>query len=226
MNEELNELSIHLSLVMEDVLKQISSQELNRMYQAVVELFNCHLSYLEKGANNIAPNLAIKLPESQLSKVDSQPKFNFRFEAGFSITQGTWQESKQVAVEKRVWYKLWLGKSTSYETKYETRSSENATIPSVEDLLTGWILQAKKEEPEIVNQIANWLLEQIDSLQNNVDQLQSHIVDRYQARLDKANQEITLDYEKQKNVWEPIQHKALSLAKEFSDLGKSLKEES
>jgi hypothetical protein len=184
------------------------------------------LSYLEKGANNIAPNLAIKLPESQLSKVDSQPKFNFRFEAGFAITQGTWEESKQVAVEKRVWYKLWLGKATSYETKYETRSSENATIPSVEDLLTGWILQAKREEPEIVNQIANWLLEQIDSLKKNVDQVQSHIVDRYQARLYKANQEITLDYEKQKNVWEPMHHKALSLAKEFSDLGKSLKEES
>jgi hypothetical protein len=84
MNEELNELSIHLSLVMEDVLKQISSQELNRMYQAVVELFNCHLSYLEKGANDIAPNLGIKLPESQLNKVDSQPTFNFRFQAGFA----------------------------------------------------------------------------------------------------------------------------------------------
>lgn len=225
MNEELNELSIHLSLVMEDVLKQISSQELNRMYQAVVELFNCHLSYLEKGANDIAPSLGIKLPESQLSKVDSQPKFNFRFESGFAITQGTWQESNLVAVEKRVWYKLWLGKATSYVTQYETRSSENAKIPSVEDLLTGWILQAKREEPEIVNQIANWLLDQIDSLKKNVDQVQSHIVDRYQARLDKANQEITLDYEKQKNVWEPIQIKAFSLAKEFSDLGKSLKEE-
>jgi hypothetical protein len=87
-------------------------------------------------------------------------------------------------------------------------------------------MQAKKEEPEIVNQIANWLLEQIDCLRQNVDQVQSHIVDRYQARLDKANQEITLDYERDKNVWEPIQNKALSLAEEFSNLGKSLKEES
>lgn len=226
MNEELNELSIHLSLVMEDVLKQISSQELSRMYQAVVELFNCHLSYLEKGANGIAPNLGIKLPESQLSKVDSQPTFNFRFQAGFVITQGTWEESKQVAVEKRVWWTLWLAKVTTYETRYETRSSENATLPSIEVLLTGWTIQAKKEEPKIVNQIANWLLEQIDCLRQNVEQVQNHIVDRYQARLDKANQEITLDYERDKNVWEPIQHKALSLAEEFSNLGKSLKEES
>jgi GTPase Era involved in 16S rRNA processing len=226
MNEELNELSIHLSLVMEDVLKQISSQELTRMYQAVEVLLNCHLSYLERGANDIAPNLGIKLPESQLNKVDSQPTFNFRFQAGFIITQGSWEEKVQVEVQRRVWWKLWLGTATTYETRYEKRSSENAILPSIETLLTGWTIQAKKEEPEIVNQIANWLLEQIDRLRENVDQAQSLIVDRYQARLDKANQEIALDYERQRDIWEPIQQKALSLAEEFSELGKSLKEES
>ncbi|MEG5019654.1 MULTISPECIES: dynamin family protein [unclassified Microcoleus] len=45
LNEELNELAIHLNIVIQDVLKQISSQELNRIHQAVSELFRCHLSY-------------------------------------------------------------------------------------------------------------------------------------------------------------------------------------
>jgi len=161
-NEELNELAIHLNIVMEDVLKQISEQELNRMYQAVLELFNCHLSHIEKGSNNIAPNIAIKFPESQLIKVERQPTFNFRFQAGFPINQGTWREAIQVAREKRTWYTLWIGKKTIYETEYKTRSSDNAQIPSVEDLLTGWLLQSKEEELQIVNQIACWLLEQID----------------------------------------------------------------
>jgi hypothetical protein len=225
-NEELNELSIHLSIVMEDVLKQISDQELNRMYQAVVDLFNCHLSYLEKGANDIAPHLAIKLPESQLSRISNQPTFNFRFQSGFVITEGIWEEEVQVKVRKRAWFLLFLGKVTTYETKYEKRSSDNGKLPSIEELLTGWILHAKKEEPENANQIVKWLLEQINCLKQNVGQAQNHIVDRYQARLDKANQEIILDYERQKNIWEPIQHKALSLAAEFSSLGKYLKEES
>ncbi|MGB8686902.1 MAG: dynamin family protein [Microcoleus sp.] len=224
-NEELNELAIHLNIVMEDVLKQISNQELNRMYQAVVELFNCHLSYMEEGANDIAPNIAIKFPESKLSKVDSQLTFNFRFEAGFPINKGTWQESVQVPREKRIWYTLWIAKKTVYDTKYETRSSDNAEIPSVENLLTGWIIQSRKGEAEIVNKIATWLLEQIDCLKKNVDKIQNDIIDRYQTRLDKANQEITLDYEKQKNVWEPIQQKAQDLAEEFSSLEKVLKEE-
>ena len=225
-NEELNELAIHLNIVMEDVLKQISSQELNRMYQAVVELFNCHLSHIEKGANDISPNIAIKFPESQLIKVDSQLTFNFRFEAGFPINQGTWKEEIKIEKKRREWYTLWIWEETFYETQYETRSSDNAEIPSVNNLLRGWLIQSKKEETEIVNKIATWLLEQIDCLKKNVDKLQNDIIDRYQARLDKANQEITLDYENQRNIWQPIQEKAQNLAEEFCRLEIVLKEES
>ncbi|MCE2720043.1 MAG: dynamin family protein [Dolichospermum sp.] len=224
-NEELNELAIHLNIVMEDVLKQISSQELNRMYQAVVELFNCHLSHIEKGANDISPNIAIKFPESQLIKVDSQLTFNFRFEAGFPINQGTWKEEIKIEKKRRDWYTLWLWEETFYETQYETRSSDNAEIPSVNNLLRGWLIQSKKEETEIVNKIATWLLEQIDCLKKNVDKLQNDIIDRYQARLDKANQEITLDYENQRNIWQPMQEKAQNLAEEFCRLETVLKKE-
>ncbi|MBD1214887.1 MAG: dynamin family protein [Dolichospermum circinale Clear-D4] len=224
-NEELNELAIHLNIVMEDVLKQISSQELNRMYQAVVELFNCHLSHIEKGANDISPNIAIKFPESQLIKVDSQLTFNFRFEAGFPINQGTWKEEIKIEKKRRDWYTLWLWEQTFYETQYETRSSDNAEIPSVNNLLRGWLIQSKKEERKIVNKIATWLLEQIDCLKKNVDKLQNDIIDRYQARLDKANQEITLDYENQRNIWQPMQEKAQNLAEEFCRLETVLKKE-
>jgi DNA integrity scanning protein DisA with diadenylate cyclase activity len=91
--------------------------------------------------------------------------------------------------------------------------------------LAGWSLQAKKEEPEIANQIVKWLLEQIDCLEQNVSQAQNHIIDRYQSRLDRANQELTLDYERQRNVWEPMQNKAKTLAEEFASLGNILKED-
>ena len=51
-------------------------------------------------------------------------------------------------------------------------------------------------------------------------EVQSEIVDRYQSRLDKANQEIKIDYERQKNVWEPIHHHAINLSSEFGALSK------
>ena len=220
LNEELNELAIHLNIVIQDVLRQISTQELNRIHQAVSELFRCHLSYFENEANDIAPDIAMKFPESELIKVESNLKFNFRFKAGFAITQGTWEEAVQVEKQKRTWYTLWIGKKIIYETEYQPRSSDNAELPSIENLLTGWIEQVKGEESERVNQVARWLLEQIDCLKKNVDKIQSDIIDRYQERLDKANQEITLNYEKQRNVWQPMKQKAQSLAEEFSSLGK------
>ncbi|MEG4986918.1 dynamin family protein [Microcoleus sp. BR0-C5] len=220
LNEELNELAIHLNIVIQDVLKQISTQELNRIHEAVSELFRCHLSYFENKANDIAPDIAIKFPESELIKVESHLTFNFRFQAGFPITKETWEEAVQVERQKRTWYTLWIGKKTIYETEYRTRSSDNADIPSVENLLEGWVMQAKGEDSERVNQVASWLLELIDCLKKNVDKIQTDIIDRYQERLDKANQEITLDYEKQRNVWQPMKQKAQNLAEEFSSLGK------
>jgi hypothetical protein len=218
LNEELNELAIHLNLVIKDVLDQISIQELNRIYEAVSELFRCHLSYIEKEANDKAPNIAIKFPESTLNRVERKLTFSFQFKAGFAVTKGTWEEAIQVSRQKRTWYTLFLAKKTIYETKYETRSSDNAKLPSVEDLLTSWVYQAKETDSERVNQVARWILEQIDCLKKKVDEIQNLILDRYQERLDRANQEITLDYEKQKNVWLPIQQKAQNLAEHFSRL--------
>ena len=215
LNEELNELSIHLNLVIKDVLQQISSQEIDRMYQAVAELFNCHLSHLEKKANNIAPNIIVRLPESQLNQVKNQLSLKLNFESGFEITPGTWKEET-----RSFFHWFWI------VPKYNDRSSDNAKIPSIKSLFEGWRDQAGKPQVEIVDQIALWLLEQIDCLKKNVDKIQNDILDRYQARLDKANQEITLYYEKKRNVWEPIQQKAQNIAEEFSSLGILLKEES
>ena len=224
LNTELNLLATHLNLVLEDVANQISHQELNRIYQAVVELFSCHLSYIEKGSNDIAPNMAIKFPDSQISRVtaDRPLKFTFKFKAGFPITEGTWEERVQTKVQKRVWWKLWLGTSTFYEIEYRKRSSDNAEIPSVENLLDGWLIQSQQAEGEIVKQIAHWLLEQIESLNKKVSEVQSGIINAYQSRLDQARKEVTIDYEKEKNIWEPMGRKAQQLTDEFSSLAKIL----
>lgn len=222
-NEELNELAIHLNIVIKDVLKQISNQELNRIYQAVSKLFRCHLSYIEQEANNIAPDIGIKLPNSELRKVDSNLTFNFQFKAGFPITKGTWEEAVQVEKRKRTWYTLWIWEITVYETEYKERSSDNAKLPSVGYLLSSWVFQAKEQQSERVNQVAQWLLEQIDHLKKNIDKIQNEIIDRYQERLDKAHQEITVDYEQQKIIWIPMQKKAQELEEEFSQLENSWK---
>ncbi len=252
-NARLNDLANNLSLVMEDVLEKIASQEFDRMYETLVELFKFHLSYLAKGSNDIAYNMAITFSESEIIKLERQAKIEFTFKGGFPITQKTWQEKKETTItikeahQKNTQYKSgfdWLAgtfkgfagdflvKGVILQQKYIDYiqlSSDNADIPRISDLCEGLIYQAQSvdgAEGEIANKIAPWFLEQIDLLRENVDKTQNDIIERYQARLDKAKQEISLDYEKQKTVWLPMQHKAQNLAKEFNSLGISLKQES
>jgi predicted GTPase len=255
LNQELNELAIHLSIVIEDVWKQISDQELERLHQAVVELFKCHLSYVEKEANDIAPNIEITFTQSELiEKVKRQPEISFKFQAGFPITKGTWQDEQKTTITIEEAHQRntqgksgldwltgtiegftvdFLGKGVILSQKYidyRQLSSDNAEIPSVQNLCEGWIAQAKGEGAEggvgeVINEITPWFLEQIDCLIKNVDIIQNNILQRYKDRLDKAKQEITLDYEKQKTVWLPMQQKAQNLVKEFKSLGIFLKEE-
>jgi peptidoglycan hydrolase CwlO-like protein len=108
---------------------------------------------------------------------------------------------------------------------YTPRPTDNGVIPSLRDLLESWILQAEDAEVKIVRQITKWLLEQIDCLKKNIDKIQNDVIDRYEERLDKANQEITISNEKEKNVWLPMQQKAQDVAEEFSGLGTFLKGE-
>ena len=92
----------------------------------------------------------------------------------------------------------------------------------MENLLDGWLIQSQQAEGEIVKQIAHWLLEQIESLNKKVSEVQSGIINAYQSRLDQARKEVTIDDEKEKNIWEPMGKKAQQLTDEFSSLAKIL----
>ncbi len=222
-NEELNSLAVCLSLVMGDVSQKVYEQESCRMHEAVGALFDCQIAHLEAGTNKIAENMAIKLPKSQLAVVQNLPEFKFNFQAGFEVTKGTWQESVSVAYQKRTWRTLWLIKETRYKTEYQRRESDNAKIPSVDDLLQSWTQQAEVAEESIVDQVGGWLVEQIDQLKKNVNEFQEEAIDRYQARLDQANRDNMIDYDKAMSVWLPMHQKAKKLAKEFSDFMEILK---
>ena len=133
------------------------------------------MEVIEEGYYNIAPNIGIRFPESQLIKIEQQPKFSISFEAGFEVREKNY----------RVLF-------------FIRRSSDNADIPKIATLMHGWITQAKKAESQIVREMSTWFLDQIDLLKKNVKETQDEIIDRYQSRLDKAYQEVEVDYERQK----------------------------
>ncbi len=223
LNEELNLLAMHLSLVMRDVLRKVYQQELRRMHEAVTALFDCQISFLEEESNRIAADMVIKLPKSQLTLVEQPPEFSFNFQSGFEVTPGTWQEEVQVSYKERTWKTLFLFKETKYRTEYKERSSDNAKIPSVDELLKNWSDQAKASEDAIASQIADWLFEQIDTLKKNVNEFQKESINRYQERLDQANRDKILDRDKTMSIWLPMHEKAKKLAIEFSDFTEILR---
>jgi predicted GTPase len=252
-NSRLNDLANNLSFLLVNVLEQICKQEFDRTFKALEELFEFHLSYVEKVSNDIAKDMAVTFSKSTIIKLEKQPKIDFTFQAGFPITPGSWQKEEETIITIEEAYKRntqgksgfdWLagtikGFTDDFLVKgiilqqkyidYKQLSSDNADIPRISDLCLGLLSQAKSvdgAEGEIAYKIAPWFLKQIDLLRENVDKTQNEIIQRYQVRLDKAKQEISLDYENQKTVWLPMQEKARNLAKEFNSLGISLKQES
>jgi GTPase SAR1 family protein len=119
LNDEFNQLSNNLSLVLENICDKIYQQEQERMHDALEELFKCHLENIEKNAKLIAPKMEIKFPQSQLIKIQAQPKPKFKFQAGFPITSGTYQYREETLKtgDGKDQTKIEIGNSLARNTK-------------------------------------------------------------------------------------------------------------
>nr|QFZ93019.1 GTPase [Synechococcus elongatus PCC 11802] len=227
-NETLNELAIHLNIVIKETLQKVISQEEKRIATALEALFAKHLEIIQTGANEIAPNLSIKFPASDFTSFSLQSidflDIDIDFQAGFVITQKVWNEEVDVYVEKRVWWNfLWLIPTTVKETIYTTRNGDNAQIPKVETLLSGWIYQGKDVQLKILQKVVPWILEMINDLQDKINKNQTEVIDRYQSRLDKARDEIATDFERKQYLWQPLYEKSIDLSNELEQLENVLK---
>jgi ABC-type dipeptide/oligopeptide/nickel transport system ATPase subunit len=220
LNRKLNELASVLKLIIDDVVEQILSRETMRVQEAVETLFIFHLNMLKTETQRIAPNLGINFSQSELVKVDFIGKSNFSFAAGFPVTMGTWKKSEEVKTgSKRIWWTLWIAKEDIYETKIKELPSENANIPSIDDLALAWKLQKDLGEVEVLKQFAPWFQKQIARFNQSIDRFQSDTLDRYQQRLDQAYQENKLDYEEKMAIWEPLEAEAKEFAVLLNRLG-------
>lgn len=129
----------------------------------------------------------------EIAKRKKHFSFNYTFHAGFPVGCVTKEEqvgTEQVKVgEKRVWWKIWLGKRDVYETRpvYENRDYETADIPSAYELLANWLAQAKESEPDVVGSFVNWLITHTRGASTRLRQKQQELLDRYKLKLDEAN---------------------------------------
>ena len=226
LNEAMNSLASTLKIIVECVLDRAAKRELPRMFDAVERLFSCHLANIQDEFSKVAMGLGTQMPTTRLKMVPREFEFGFKFKAGFPIRTGEWVETVRTPRPKTgigPWlYKLFTGKdSVVVETSYETRTSENADMPSTVDMMEAWMQQAKNSEPAIVQQFVEWLLAQLESLKEEIRSVQDQILDRYREKLDRAHENIQLDYESVVKRWTPIFEHAKVLESQLLKLGRA-----
>jgi hypothetical protein len=221
LNRKLNELSSVLKLIVDDVAKKVLRREMGRVKDAIESLFVFHLESLKKSTTDIAPGLGINFPQTGLVKVEFTVDPNFSFEGGFSVSQASYQETvEEKAGKKRVWWTAWIWNKDVYETKMEERSSDNASIPSFDNLDRGWKIQKDRGEREVLKQISDWWLKQLDQFNIGIESFQSDVIDRYQERLNRAKKDTTIDYESKREIWQPLEEEVKSVSEKINQMGK------
>ena len=217
LNRKLNDLSYVLKRIVNDVAKKVLDREMGRVKDAIESLFVFHLESLQKTAADIAPDLIIDFPQTELTKVSFTAKPNFLFEGGFPISQGSYtEEVTRKTGTKRFWF---FFTKDVYVTKMEKRSMDNAKIPSFEELDRGWKLQRERGEIEAFNVMSTWWIEQFELFNKGVEKFQSGVIDEYESRLKRAYQDNRVDYENKMDIWQPLKEEAESVASRISQVG-------
>lgn len=220
LNRKLNALSSVLKLIVDDVAKKVLDREMGRVRDAVESLFVFHLQALEENARSIAPDLGISFSQTALIRVDFTANPNFSFEGGFPVFQKTYQEQiSEKTGKRRVWWTGFIWNKDVYETKMEERSSDNASIPSIDNLERGWKFQKDKGEIEVLKQISAWWLAQLDQFNSGIESFQKDVIDRYQERLDRAYKEIKIDYDSEMEIWQPLKQEAERVSEKAKQFG-------
>ncbi|NMG60530.1 GTPase [Geitlerinema sp. P-1104] len=221
-NQSLNQLSVSLSRVLENVIKQTYTLESGRMYTALSCLFTHYLDEMENWCHNLAPGYGINFPKHRLAQINisrESPPVNLK--SGFPITTTEEQEAYEVKKEERLWWTLWLWKKVYYETQYRKRSVDNAEIPSAEEMLSDWDNQVGIAHMEIVERTGHWLLEQVNSLNANVAEVNREILDRYKSRLDEAHKNVQENQQQDETNLQLLQKQVAKLSHELSCLSLS-----
>jgi predicted GTPase/predicted transcriptional regulator len=216
-NDSLNQLSVSLSRVLEDVIKQTYTLESGRMYTALSCLFKHYLDEIENGCHSRVPDYGINFPKHRLAQINiSQESPSVNLKSGFPITTTEEQEAYKVKKEGRLWWTLWLWKKVYYETQYRNRSVDNAEIPSAEVMLNDWIKQVLISQIEIVEPTSHWFLEQVNSLNAKVAEVNCEILDRYKSRLDEAHKNVQENQQQDETNLQLLQQQVATLSHQLS----------
>lgn len=223
-NGLLNQLAGILPDLLKGAMNQALSGETIRVHTAVQKLVDLYWRLITSESQIVAPDIGLTVPSESVRKVEFNLDLTYSFQAGFPIKirhEQEWAGTKQVKTGKRrAWWTLWLMEVDVMETQdvYERRRYDSADIPSVETMLKGWVIQASKQEPAMVQKFGNWILDRLNDAATKVDDLQQKLLDRYQVRLDEAHRSATTSYAEAVELWGGVRDRAKDLENSLNAL--------
>jgi hypothetical protein len=225
MNHALNSLADVLAANVKFVLDHAAEREAERVQDALQVLLQGYSDKIGTEAQAVASDLAgFSLPPSTLARVQQKLLLSFQLIAAFPVNRTTRNEAvgtKPVWIgEERVWWKLWLGKRQlyRYDTIYEKRVDERAVIPSLTDVFSGFIEQAKASRHE--TEFVRWMQDQIKAFLNDIEQFQEKLLKEYRTRLDQAVQHASFEKEREICKWQHVSDQIMTLRTELLELTK------
>jgi hypothetical protein len=189
-NEAINSLSIVLAHTLKGVLDRTAEQEADRIQRALEVLIIGYANNLTIESQKVAPDLtSLSTIPSGVVRVKQGLFLTFVLSAGFPVYHNKEKVrtgDKTVLRRERTWYTLWIMTREVSEIQpiYEMRTFEQAIIPSVTEVFSNFIAQAKASRTE--GEFMRWLQKQIDGFLADVGAYQENLLNEYREHLDRV----------------------------------------
>jgi FtsZ-binding cell division protein ZapB len=212
LNMALNQLSSVVAKVLPNLINITLNRESKRIIGAIsfmVEVITKRLH--EQALSVIDGRLPLSPPQLQELNHDLKPiTAHFQMSGGFSTSSQSRNEkvgtSYEKVGEKRTWYTLFIGKKDVYDyvDKYEQRSYDNASIPSIYDVADGWVHQIEGALSEYSREIQKRVETKLNESYANVVTSQQQSFSEFKQRLEEASHELDQTFRDNISPWEDL----------------------
>jgi hypothetical protein len=219
-NWALNDLAEILKTVMEDTVERAAQLEISGITDAMQAMLQAYREHVTAQAIAAAPDIGLVPPATTFQLLKEElPLVKYSFKAGFvertevvTVQQGT----KTVATGKRNWWNpwYWLDGETIYSQvpNFVPRDEYHADIPGAEMLQDNWMGQVKLCEPDLVDQVVDWMKRQIEHVSREMLSFQEKLIHRYQKKLEEAHAKAALVHGMEQHDWNTVLKSAQDLA--------------
>ena len=213
-----------LEKVLEEATRRASQLEVNGIFAATQGLLSQHTLDVADQAARIAPGFGLNVKPSTLDLVRDDLKFEFELSSDFEVTEQMVTRYKTTITRtvKRTglwgWIRDRFGKKTVSEDIYENVEELRAEVLDANDIAATWEIQAKSKRGAVMSQFSDWLIKQIEAVNQSIGEYHETLLARYHERLDQVHSEARDVFDDDQEYWSGVNESARLFTNLLNDL--------